>query len=73
MPRFLLDLLDVDRRGLRRRDLFNLLADVLYELYANAAPGWTLTSADAISADGKVIGGNGKQGDLERAWIARLP
>jgi RecB family exonuclease len=28
VPRFLLDLLDVDRRGLRRRDLFNLLADV---------------------------------------------
>jgi hypothetical protein len=28
VPRFLLDLLDVDRRGLRRRDLFDLLADV---------------------------------------------
>jgi RecB family exonuclease len=28
VPRFLLDLLDVDRRGLRRRDLFSLLADV---------------------------------------------
>jgi RecB family exonuclease len=28
VPRFLLDVLDVDRRGLRRRDLFNLLADV---------------------------------------------
>ncbi|HUF99263.1 MAG TPA: PD-(D/E)XK nuclease family protein [Ilumatobacter sp.] len=27
-PRFLLDLLDVDRRGLRRRDLFELLADL---------------------------------------------
>lgn len=27
-PRFLLDLLDVDRRGLRRRDLFDLLADL---------------------------------------------
>jgi RecB family exonuclease len=28
VPRFVLDLLDVDRRGLRRRDLFELLADV---------------------------------------------
>jgi ATP-dependent helicase/nuclease subunit B len=28
VPRLLLDLLDVDRRGLRRRDLFELLADV---------------------------------------------
>ncbi len=28
VPRFLLDLLQVDRRGLRRRDLFDLLADV---------------------------------------------
>jgi ATP-dependent helicase/nuclease subunit B len=28
VPRFLLDLLDVDRRGLRRSDLFDLLADV---------------------------------------------
>ena len=28
VPRFLIDLLDVDRRGLRRRDVFNLLADV---------------------------------------------
>lgn len=28
VPRFLLDLLDVDRRGLRRRELFDLLADV---------------------------------------------
>jgi RecB family exonuclease len=28
VPRFLLDLLDVDRRGLRRRDLFDLLADL---------------------------------------------
>jgi ATP-dependent helicase/nuclease subunit B len=28
VPRFLLDLLDVDRRGFRRRDLFDLLADV---------------------------------------------
>ncbi len=28
VPRFLLDLLDVDRRGLRRRGLFELLADV---------------------------------------------
>lgn len=27
-PRLLLDLLDIDRRGLRRRDLFELLADV---------------------------------------------
>jgi ATP-dependent helicase/nuclease subunit B len=27
-PRLLLDLLDVDRRGVRRRDLFDLLADV---------------------------------------------
>jgi ATP-dependent helicase/nuclease subunit B len=28
VPRFLLDLLDVDRRGLRRRELFDLLSDV---------------------------------------------
>jgi ATP-dependent helicase/nuclease subunit B len=28
VPRFLLDLLDVDRRGLRRRDVFELLADI---------------------------------------------
>lgn len=28
VPRFLLDLLDVDRRGLRRSDLFDLLADI---------------------------------------------
>ena len=28
VPRLVLDLLDVDRRGLRRRDLFDLLADV---------------------------------------------
>jgi ATP-dependent helicase/nuclease subunit B len=28
VPRFLLDLLDVDRRGLRRADLFDLLADL---------------------------------------------
>ncbi|MEO6571802.1 MAG: PD-(D/E)XK nuclease family protein, partial [Ilumatobacteraceae bacterium] len=28
VPRFLLDLLQVDRRGLRRRELFDLLADV---------------------------------------------
>ena len=28
VPRFLLDLLDLDRRGLRRNDLFDLLADV---------------------------------------------
>jgi ATP-dependent helicase/nuclease subunit B len=28
VPRLLLDLLDVDRRGVRRRDLFDLLADV---------------------------------------------
>ena len=28
VPRLVLDLLDIDRRGLRRRDLFDLLADV---------------------------------------------
>ena len=28
LPRLVIDLLDVDRRGLRRRDLFDLLADV---------------------------------------------
>lgn len=36
VPRFLLDLLDVDRRGLRRRDLFDLLADLPMRTTAGA-------------------------------------
>ncbi len=51
MPRFLLDLLDVDRRGLRRRDLFDLLADVPVTRSRRAAASpiaaWERASRDA--------------------------
>ncbi|MDF3068774.1 MAG: uncharacterized protein K0R38_4375 [Polyangiaceae bacterium] len=50
-----------------------LVADVLFELSPGAASEWTLTSADAVSADGKTIGGNGTLDGVERAWLARLP
>lgn len=55
VPRFLLDLLDVDRRGLRRRDLFDLLADLpVRDRAGNPVPTamWERVSRDAgIIAD----------------------
>jgi hypothetical protein len=36
--------------------------------------GWTLTSADSISADGQYIAGSGWNPDGQRtAWIAHVP
>jgi uncharacterized membrane protein len=48
-----------------------LVEDVLYELSPTAATGWSLSSAEAISADGHVIAGNGELDGVERVWLAR--
>lgn len=55
VPRFLLDLLDLDRRGLRRADLFDLLADVPQRLRTLADQGAaprSPTDPPAVSIDG---------------------
>jgi len=49
-----------------------LLSDVLFELGATLT-GWTLSEAVAVSADGRVIAGNGTLAGVEQAWLARLP
>jgi uncharacterized membrane protein len=48
-----------------------LVADVIYELDPSVGTGWTLSSAEAISADGHVIAGNGTLDGVERVWLAR--
>jgi uncharacterized membrane protein len=48
-----------------------LVADVLYELAPSAISGWTFSAAAAVSADGRVIAGNGTLDGVERAWLAR--
>jgi uncharacterized membrane protein len=49
-----------------------LLSDVLFDLGADLT-GWTLSDAVAISADGRVVAGNGALAGVEQAWLARLP
>ncbi|RYZ08196.1 MAG: hypothetical protein EOO73_09035 [Myxococcales bacterium] len=49
-----------------------LLSDVLFELGADVMS-WTLSEAVAVSADGRVIAGNGSFGGMDRVWLARLP
>lgn len=56
VPRFLTDLLDVDRRGLRRRDLFDLLADV--GARDGAGHPLPVTSWERISRDAGVARGD---------------
>jgi len=62
VPRFLLDLLDVDRRGLRRRDLFELLADVpIRDSEGRRAP---VASWERVSRDAGVVS--------DEHWTPRL-
>jgi len=49
-----------------------ILSDVLFELGADLT-GWTLSEAVAVSADGRVVAGNGSRAGVEQAWLARLP
>lgn len=49
-----------------------IVSDVLFELGANLT-GWTLSEAVAVSADGRVVAGNGSLAGVEQAWLARLP
>ena len=62
VPRFLLDLLDVDRRGLRRRDLFDLLAD----LPVRDRAGEPVPTAmwERVSRDAGIVG--------DEHWVPRL-
>ena len=64
MPRFLLDLLDVDRRGLRRTDLFDLLADVA--LHAPGGGRLPVARWERVSRAAGVAGG----GDWQRRLAA---
>jgi len=56
VPRFLLDLLDVDRRGLRRHDLFDLLADI--ELHAPDGGRLPVARWERVSRAAGVAGGS---------------
>lgn len=49
-----------------------LLSDVLFDLGATLT-GWTLSEAVAVSADGRIVAGNGSLAGVEQAWLARLP
>ncbi len=85
VPRFVLDLLDVDRRGLRRRSLFDLLADVAVRDH-DAAPlptaAWERVSRYAgVARDddwdrrlGSLSGNQrwGEQADSLRAFVGEL-
>jgi len=62
VPRFLLDLLDVDRRGLRRRDLFSLLADV--PVRDRAGRPLPIAAWERASRDAGVV--------KDEQWIPRL-
>jgi ATP-dependent helicase/nuclease subunit B len=62
VPRFLLDLLDVDRRGLRRRDLFDLLADLpVRDRAGNPVP---TAMWERVSRDAGIVG--------DEHWVPRL-
>jgi RecB family exonuclease len=56
VPRFLLDLLDVDRRGLRRADLFDLLADL--ELHHPGGGRLPVARWERVARKAGVAGGN---------------
>ncbi len=62
VPRFLLDLLDVDRRGLRRRDLFDLLADL--PVRNRAGDPVPTAMWERVSRDAGIVG--------DDHWVPRL-
>jgi len=49
------------------------LDDYLRQKGATGLDGWTLGTADSISADGKVIAGNGPSPHGSEVWVATLP
>lgn len=62
VPRFLLDLLDVDRRGLRRRDLFDLFADLpVRDRTGNPVP---TAMWERVGRDAGIVG--------DEHWVPRL-
>ena len=68
VPRFLLDLLDVDRRKLRRRDVFDLLADI--PVRDNAGDPIPVTAWERVSRDAGVVRDE-HWGPRLRAYAAR--